>query len=294
MKKILLTGANGFIGRNIKEQFRDIYCMDAPSHQELDLKNQRQVCAYLKNGKYDVIIHSANVNTTRNRSATEYDSLKGNLKMFYNLETCHEYYGKMLYFGSGAEYDMTNYIPDMKESFRGQFIPEDPYGFSKYIMSRQTEHTSNVYELILFGVYGKYEEWERRFISNAICRMLCGLPITISRNVYFDYLWIDDLVNIICWFIENEPRYKRYNVCSGQKADLLSIAERVREIGGSGCDIQVGEPGLKREYTGDNTRLLEEIGEFRFTGFDEGIRKLISYYRENIVQIKNSDKWKLY
>ena len=75
---------------------------------------------------------------------------------------------------------------------------------------------------------------------------------------------------------------------------MLSIAERVREIGGSGCDIQVGEPGLKREYTGDNTRLLEEIGEFRFTGFDEGIRKLISYYRENIVQIKNSDKWKLY
>lgn len=287
--KILITGSGGFIGKNLEEQWKakyDIYC---PKRSELNLLNIANVQNYLKIQQVDIIVHAANINNTRNTSITAYDSLDGNLRMFFNLERCKDYYGKMYYFGSGAEYDMQHYMPDMKEEYFGAHIPQDPYGFSKYVMSRMCEQNDNIYDLRLFGVFGKYEEWERRFISNAICRALKGMPITINQNVYFDYLWVGDLCEIMQWFIANEPKHKHYNVCRGSKIDLYSLAVMVRDTLGKDCDIIVKESGWKPEYTGDNTRLMSEMGGYQFLGFEEAIRRLCDYYKANIQEI-DADK----
>ncbi|MCM1426130.1 MAG: NAD(P)-dependent oxidoreductase [Eubacterium sp.] len=280
--KILLTGADGFIGQNLKNKLKDKFDIVCPLHSEIDLLDSEIVYQYLKEKKFDIVLHSANINTTRNTAPTFHDALDGNLRMFFNLERCKGYYKKMYYFGSGAEYDMEHYIPYMKEDYFDTHVPKDSYGFSKYIMSKTCEQSNNIYDLRLFGVYGKYEEWERRFISNAICRALMGKNITIQKNVYFDYLWIDDLCNIMLWFIENTPAKKHYNVCRGSKMDLYSLACLVREILNIDCDIIVSEPGWKPEYTGNNERLLAEIGNYQFTGFKESITVLCEYYKGHI------------
>lgn len=285
MTKILVTGSTGFLGRNIKEQFDSDFEIFAPSHQELDLLNANGIENFLEKHCFDIVIHTANTNNTRNKSVTSYDALDGNLRMFFNLERCKDYYGKMYYFGSGAEYDMQHYIPDMKEEYFDTYVPKDPYGFSKYVMSKNCKADGNIYDLRLFGVYGKYEEWERRFISNAICRALKGKDITIQKNVYFDYLWVDDLCDIMRWFIENKPKHHHYNVCRGSKMDLYSLANMVREILDIDCDIVVSEPGWKPEYTGNNTRLLNEIGDYEFTGFEQSITELCQYYKAHIDEI---------
>ena len=156
-------------------------------------------------------------------------------------------------------------------------------------MSKTCRKDGNLYDLRLFGVYGKYEEWSRRFISNAICRGLKGMPITLSQNVYFDYLWIEDLVEIMKWFIENEPRYKHYNVCRGTRIDLYTLACKVRQILNIDCDILVAKDGFKTEYTGCNQRLQGEMGEISFSPWDLTIEKLCEYYKENLDQI-DADK----
>lgn len=283
--KILLTGSNGFIGKNIKAELETKYEMHCPTRDRLNLLNTESVEEYIKSNLFDVIIHAANTNNTR-KDSTPYEALDGNLRMFFNLERCKDYYGKMYYFGSGAEYDTQHYIPDMKEEYFGTYIPKDSYGFSKYVMSRMCEQNNNIYDLRLFGVFGKYEEWERRFISNAICRALKGMPITINQNVYFDYLWVEDLCEIMKWFLANEPKHKHYNVCRGSKIDLYSLAIMVRDILGIDCDIMVKEPGWKPEYTGDNTRLMSEMGGYQFLGFEETIRQLCNYYKENLCIIE--------
>lgn len=280
--KILITGSSGFIGRNIKETWDDKYEICCPPSSDLNLLNEETVQGYLRTGRFDLVIHAANTNPKRNNGVTDYDFLDKNLRMFFNLERCKNDYGKMYYFGSGAEYDMRHYIPDMNEEYFGAHIPKDPYGFSKYTMSKICEKDNNIYDLRLFGVYGKYEEWEQRFISNAICRALKGKDITIQKNVYFDYLWVDDLCSIMEWFIRNEPRHKHYNVCRGTKIDLYSLACMVREILDIDCGIVVSEDGWKPEYTGNNARLLDEIGGYKFTGFRESVGALCDYYRANI------------
>lgn len=281
-KNILITGTTGFIGKNLLQQLKEKYNIYCPVRSELDLLETESVFCYLTSHNIDIVIHSANTNTSRAQNAAIEDSLDRNLRMFYNLERCKNCFGKMYYFGSGAEYDMQHYIPRMKEDYFGTYIPKDPYGFSKYIMSKSCEQKGNIYDLRLFGVFGKYEEWERRFISNAICRALTGKDITIRKNVYFDYLWVEDLCQMMEWFIESEPRYRHYNVCRGNKIDLYSLACIVREALNIDCNIVVKEKGWKPEYTGDNERLLREIGDFHFNGMKESIRKLCDYYKDNI------------
>lgn len=284
MKRILLTGASGFIGRNIAEKLAEQYVVLHPSSRELNLLDEEAVSRFFEQEKVDAVIHTANCNE-RKKSVAQTEILENNLRMFFNLERCQNLYGKMIYFGSGAEYDMQHYKPYMAEQYFDENVPRDAYGFSKYIMAKNCLMSDKIYDLCLFGVCGKYEEWERRFISNAICRALKGMDITIHKNVYFDYLWVEDLIKILPYFIENELQYHRYNVCRGEKIDLYSLAVMVRETLHIDCKIKVEEVGWKSEYTGDNRRMLEEMGGFQFADLRNSIKELCTYYKEHLQEI---------
>ena len=282
MKKILITGSRGFIGRNLKEKLKGNYQICAPTRQELDLSDTEKTRQYLKEESFDVVIHCANTNNTRFDvgAVTDYEILNKNLRMYWNLVQCADFYGKMYYFGSGAEYDVQHYISNMSEDYFGVHIPQDPYGFSKYVMNQNTRKSENIFNLRLFGVYGKYEEWNRRFISNNMCRVLRGLNISINQDMQFDYLYIDDLCRLICWFIEHTPKCHDYNVCTGTPARLSEIANLLREQCGSPFPVRVKCDGEKLPYTADNSRLLEELGPWDFTDISLGITKLWKYYLE--------------
>ena len=276
--KVLLTGSTGFIGRHLREAWENKYDLSAPSRKELDLTDDQAVERYLRDGCFDVVIHAANMNNVRYQM-TGGQALDGNLRMFCNLERCSGLFGKMYYFGSGAEYDMRHYIPSMPESYFGTHIPVDPYGFSKYIMAKLSR--GNIYDLRLFGVFGEYEEWQRRFISNMLYQNLSGGKMRMNQNMYFDYIYIQDLIPVLEWFLNHEPKYHHYNVCSGTRIDLLSLAHMVINVTGIPADICVAKDGWKPEYTGDNRRLLEEIGMLPLVSMDTAIQRLLDYYNEH-------------
>ncbi|MCQ2505787.1 MAG: NAD-dependent epimerase/dehydratase family protein [Lachnospiraceae bacterium] len=252
MKKILLTGSTGFIGKNIKELLPDKYELFCPTHSELDLMDGNAVRRFIEDKEIGIVIHAATLNTTK-QQVSPADVLKHNLTMFYNLERCHDLYEKMLYFGSGAEYDRTmGGTCSITEEDFDRSIPQDSYSLSKYVMAKHAEASENIYDLCLFGTYGKYEEKERRFISNMIFQakssinlkselqageIKCGNAQTQSsakmimyQNAVYDYLWVEDLIPILEWFIENKPKYHRYNVCSGRREELINIAKLVKQV----------------------------------------------------------------
>lgn len=283
--RLLITGTSGFIGKNLEEKLSTKYEVLAPKSIELDLCNQDAVESYLLTHKVDVIIHSANYRKNITDNNFDEKVLQCGLRMYANLEKFNYLYKKMLYFGSGAEYDRRYYQPFMKEDYFGKHIPEDGYGFYKYWLSKQCAQKDNIYDLRLFGVYGKYEDWTRRFISNNICRALKGKSMTLSQNCFFDYIYIDDLINIIEWFIEHDPIYKHYNVCRGQHIDLLTLGMLIKKIMKIKQPILVEKSGYKMEYSGNNERLLAELGNYSFKSFEETIEEMVLYYKELIDQI---------
>lgn len=287
--KILITGGNGFIAKNLFEQMSGECILSSCDIDELDFTDSRKVFRYLKRKRFDVVIHTANYDAGSKYSTKDPAKvLESNLKMFFNLTRCQDYFGKMLYFGSGAEFGRENWKPKMKEDYFNQNIPLDQYGFSKYIMTKYGQLSNNIYNLRLFAVFGKHEDWRVRFISNACCYAVLGLPIRIKQNVFFDYLYINDLIKIIRWFILHTPRRKVYNVCTGQVNDLKTLAEKVIKISGKKLEIIVEKDGLNREYSGDNSLLLGELKIFEFSPIDESIEDLYNWYNSNKHLIKKS------
>ncbi|MGA2418067.1 MAG: NAD-dependent epimerase/dehydratase family protein [Candidatus Staskawiczbacteria bacterium] len=276
--KIFLTGGAGFIGRNILEGLGKKYNFVAPSAKELDLTNTEAVYNFLEKEKFDIIVHTASMGGVR-REEESPDAISVNLRMFFNLARAKPFYKKLIMFGSGAEYDKRRPIVNVKETEFDRFVPIDQYGFYKYACSKYAEGTDFITHIRLFGVYGKYERYETRFISNAICRVLFDLPISINQNVFFDFIYIKDLVRIIDYFLEREPKHKFYNVGRGSRMDLATIAKKILQISGKDLLITIKKSGLNNEYTCDTSRLSSEFSGLRYTDFDQSIRELFEYYK---------------
>lgn len=285
--KVLVTGGSGFIGRNIIEYFNRKYHVIAPTHGELELLDEAAVRKFLKRNPVDVVIHGA-VKPSHRNSKDPTNLLYCNTRMFFNIARSSSYYGRLIFLSSGAVYDMRNYKPKMDEDYFDTSVPADEHGFSKYICARHIEQMDNAVELRLFGVFGKYEDYSIRFISNAICKTLFDLPITIKQNRRFDYLYIDDLMPVIDYFINNRGRHKAYNVTPDQSIDLYSLAEKVLSASGKELPILVAKTGLGDEYSGDNSRLCKFYYDYKLTKIDESISKLNRWYLNNEKNINKS------
>ena len=151
-------------------------------------------------------------------------------------------------------------------------------------MAKYIKNIPNIYDLRLFGVYGKYEDWRIRFISQSICQVISNKDIIINQNVFFDYLYIDDLIKIIKLLIEKRTILPQHiNVCTGKTIDLISLAKIVIDISGKKLKIKTKEKGLKKEYSGNNNKLLKTIGNFKFIQIEQSITELYNWYKNNEV-----------
>lgn len=280
MKRILLTGGNGFIGRNIREKLDEQYTIFSPSSQELDLLDRQAVTRYLQENKISDVIHCA-VYSQKRRDKNPDADFSANMKMFFHLAEHSHYLDKIIYFGSGAEFDKSLSIYQVVEQEFGRSIPLlNDYGLSKYLMNLYARQSENIYNLRLFGVYGPYEDWRTCFISNLCCKSVYGLPLTVRQECVFDFLYIDDLMQPIQSLLESKPLYHDYNLCSGNPVRLTKIAEIVRKISGKDLEVQIFNPGENLEYTGCPECFRKEYG-LHLTSLEQGIQKLYSFYESS-------------
>lgn len=278
-KTILITGSTGCVGMNLIEQLdRRKYNLLAPTHKELDLLDCSAVSKYFKTHKIDVLVNCALVGGSRNEEYAN-NMVSTNLKMFFNIVRNKKYFGKMIHIGSGAEYDKSRPLIKIKEEEFDRIVPKDDYGFFKYVCSKYIESVDNIISLRIFGLYGKYEDYKLKFISEAICRNILGLPIIINKNVYFDYVYMNDFVKIIEHFLNNNAKDKFYNIGKGERIDILTIAKRVNKIAEKKSRIIVKNKGLNDEYSCDNSRLMKEIKNFKFTDFDQSLKEFYIWYK---------------
>ena len=271
-KTILILGGTGFIGRSLFDYFSskgsNVY---APTRQELNLLSRDRCREYLKQHQPDIVIFSV-VNVA---------SVEESLKTFHNVISLREFYGRMICFGSGAEYNPNSYTPLMDETKALNSYPESGYALAKFLIGREIDFgpCDNIINLRLFGVFGEYENYTRRFISNSICRVLSGLPLTINRDMKFDYIYISDLCQVVEKIILKDTLQSRsYNFCSGQPLKLSYIADKISRIMLYDGPIIIKQKGFNPEYSGNPNKLLQEIEPFSFSGTDESIKHMVSFF----------------
>lgn len=284
-KRILLTGGHGFIGRNIRESFlSDKYEIIAPSKKELNLIDEESVDRFFRKNKIDFVIHSAGKPSHRN-AKDRTDIFYCDMLMFLNIFRKSDFFKKMIVLSSGAIYDQRFEIKRAKEEEYESRFPADEHGLFRHVSARLISQSDKVVELRIFGVFGPYEDYSIRFISNAICKSIFDLPITIKQNRAFHYLYIKDLMPIIDFFLKHKTSKRVFNVTPNKTVELLQIAEKINRISGKTLPIKINNKKIGLEYSGNNLRIKREIKGLHFTNIDKAIEELYRWYLENAKNI---------
>lgn len=274
--KVLFTGASGFVGRNVVPYLQTRCDLLTPGRHDLDLYDERQVRDYIRDNGVEIVFHCANPNPVKNALDHAETMFEDSIRMFMNLYSAQPCYRMMFTLGSGAEYDKRMDIVSVAEADEFRSVPGDGYGLAKYTMNRLIALSEKQCNLRLFGCYGPTDH-ASKFITHVIRCCLRGEPITIRQNCWFDYLQVMDVASLMALFLDHAPRYRSYNVCSGERVTLLEIAETTRRLMGSKQEITVLNDGWNREYTASNARLREEFPEWKLTSLEDGIRMQIEY-----------------
>lgn len=271
--KVLVTGANGFLGKEIVEHFstNDNIEIISGTRSNLDLLDKTVVNEFFINNKVDVVLHTAVQygNTLKDFVA--------NLAMFQNLSECSGKYGLMIYFGSGAEYDITSDINQAKEEQVFNVMPTNYYGLAKNLMTREIVRTcKNIINLRLFGCFGPMEA-ETRYIANSLNRIRSNKAITIHQDKQMDFMYVKDVMKVIKYTIDNNNGttingYSDINLCYKKKFSLVDIAEIMRYTTSSKVPVDILSKQVAPMYTGDPSRLLEM--NLDLIGVEKGIKEV--------------------
>lgn len=297
-ENVLITGAgpNGITGKLIKEKLADEYTVIAPSSKELDLTNDEMVNSFFENNKIDYVIHCATFRPLHNTTSHFVDDiLESNLRMYFSLARQSNRLKKMIYFGSGAEFDKTSAIIDIKEEAFGRSIPKDQYGLGKYIMNLNTRTSNNIYNLRLFGTINPLERYTKNVVSNICVKAISGDKISLRKNCMFSFVDMDDVILLVKRMLREDLCFHDYNITSGKNYSLADIAEIISKISAKRNPVIFENEGLNLEYTGSNERIISQFTNFQFTDISVSLKKVYDFYLQNqsAIDFENVDsRWK--
>ena len=243
MKKILITGAGGFIGFHLTKKLLEKYYIvgidnlneyyDVNLKKErlkllkhknfkfikCDISNKEKLDKIFKENKFDIVINLAAQVGVRYSLEKPETYIESNIIGFYNiLECCKNNKIKNLIFASSSSvYGDINNTPYSENSDTNH--PESLYAVTKKTNELLAYTYSKLYNincvgLRFFTVYGPYGRPDMAYYSFTN-KLLDNGKIKVFNNGQCkrDFTYIDDVVNAIEKIIENKlPKYNIYNI----------------------------------------------------------------------------------
>ena len=247
---VLVTGGNGYIARSLVNTLGDKYNITSVTRDNFDLTDPVATSNWLRGMYFDVVLHTAIVGGNRMESDTQ-DVIDKNLTMYYNLLSNRSHYGRFINFGSGAE----------------QFQKDTPYGISKKIIADSVTDKENFYNIRIFGIFDEHE-LDRRFIKSNVIRYIKKEPMILHCNKVMDFFYMEDFVNVVKYYIENDVLSKSAQCCYREKYTLKGIADMINNLSDHTVPIIVEDDEMCQGYFGET--ILPPIDT---KGIEYGIRK---------------------
>jgi ADP-L-glycero-D-manno-heptose 6-epimerase len=259
--KILVTGHEGFIGRNMLAYLNqeDGWHIDG---WEWDPKDYPDVSSY------DWVIH---LGAIADMTCTDVEAIMRQNYEFsqWLFDECNHHGVHLQYASSSSIYGDTK---DFSET--AQCYPQTPYAWSKYLFDRwwpQQDVKIMVQGFRYFNVYGKWMHL-RGNRANAIVKWRNQArkegKITVwetAENVKRDWTWVGDVCRLHIDFIKTVNGSGIWNCGAGLAHSFLDIAEEIAEQ--EGVEIEF-EPVPAKELTrfrnktcADLTLLKQTIGK---------------------------------
>jgi len=268
--KILITGGRGFIGKSLIKALKQEHEVFTPTSKELDLTDSNAVEKYLRNKYFDWVIHCAIEGGRRKVQDSPYTTYN-NLKMFFNLMNNRNRFDRLINFASGAEFNRNSAINSNTNDLLNSY-PTDYYGMSKNIISRILQDCIKCYNFRVYGVFGADED-DSRFIKSNIKRYKNKENLEIYQQKAFDFFYIDDLVTIVKYYIDN-PKYPLdtdMDLVYQQKYKLTDIGNIINQLDTHRVIVEARDGREVSSYIGSNLGIPLDI---KLIGLEEGIKRV--------------------
>lgn len=297
MRKVLVTGANGFIGsslikkmiaNNIEVVAVDItFAGNRLPDSNLITKVESGVEAALAEkipaGEYDAFYHLAWKGVNGAEKADPSVQL-ANIQMAVDCANIcnHLNVKKLLCAGTVAE-NATFSLPELAKTSGGMM-----YGVAKHacrlILEDYCKNIGQQFVWMQFSnIYGVGNK-TGNLVSYTLGELLAGKEATFGPALQpYDFIYVDDLIEAVYRLGANDTKKSFYYIGSGSPRILKDYLLRIGELAGCADKVGIGirpDDGIK--YTMDmfcNKDLVETIGEYVCTSFVDGIEKTIEWLK---------------
>ena len=272
------------------------------THEELDLKRQRQVEAFFEKERPDyVFLAAAKVGGILANSTFPADFIYDNLAIETNVIHASYLYDvkKLLFLGSSCIYPKNCPQPMKEESLLSGYLEptNEPYAVAKIAGIKMCESYNRQYgtrfiSLMPTNLYGPGDNFdlETSHVLPALIRKFHEAKMRNDDSVEVwgtgtpmrEFLYVDDLADA-CLFLMNQ--YEENNIINvgvGKDQTIRDLAEIVSEI--------VGFQGvIKFDHTKPDGTPLKRLDVSRLTGLgwqaktplEEGVKKAYQWYLEH-------------
>jgi nucleoside-diphosphate-sugar epimerase len=298
--KVLITGINGFLGRNVAKRFLGAgydVCGVSRHHDAIhdmlhsidflycDLNNKKELEFVFSHMTPDVVIHCAwsggNAYAQTN-SSIQFDNVIGVVDLLNAMDKHSVPY--FVGFGSAAEYgDKPSSISEKEYE-----TPDNLYGACKKMAKEYSKifcKTTGMRWMWVrpFYTYGPGDV-STRLIPKVVEACLIGSKLTLnSCKSMTDYLYISDFADGVLELVEHKEE-GIFNVCSGNLYLVRDIVEMIgRETGHTQItfDPSLDRTGVPPKLLGNNGK-LKGLGWMPKINIADGIRLTIEQHKRNV------------
>lgn len=313
MKKVLICGATGFIGRNLVEFYskqggyevhavwhkRKPYNIDNVIWHQADLRDAGSVEQLVKDK--DIVIQAAATTSGSKDIVTKpYIHVTDNAVMnSLLLRACYDFHVKhFVFFSCTVMYQSSDKAlkeSDWKES--DEIFPRYfGVGWTKVYVEKmceffsrlgRTKHTvirhSNIY-----GPHDKFDLERSHVFGATVTKVMQAKDkITVwgTGEESRDLLYVDDLMDFIDKSIEKQQdSYALYNCGLGKAITIKDLVHTIVKASGKNLNIEhdLSQPTIKTSLFLDCKKAKTELGWEPSTSLDKGIEKTIQWWKCNM------------
>ncbi len=304
--KILLTGSNGMVGKNILAHNSAInYNFLTPSSKDLNLLNYQDVKKYIAIHQPDFVIHAAGkVGGIQANIKEPVSFLVDNIDMGRNIIMAAKSNNikNLLNLSSSCMYPRNVENP-LSESLilKGELEPtNEGYAIAKIMSTRLCEYivkeddSKNYKTVIPCNLYGKYDKFDPQnsHMIPAVISKIYQAILTDSREISIwgdgksrrEFMYTEDLADFIFYAITNFDKMpQNINVGLGHDYSINNYYSEIAKVLGYKGKFthDLTKPtGMKQKLI-DDTK-LKEFGWKSKTNLTEGLRKTVDYYKSKI------------
>ncbi len=277
-KKVLITGANGFIGKHLTKHLETDYELLTPSSEEMDVTNLEDAINTTKD--VDRVFHFAAKSHRTDFPKENIEkaelAVKENVSGINNVLMASTAYNVswILFSSSALVYETSPTLLTEDSSFRKD---EHHYARSKI----RGETLCSKYKIPtciprIFNGYGPGQEHQERIVPDFIKKARKGkIDIFGDGREQIDLIHVQDIVKAMKFLMEKKTEGV-YNIGSGTGTTFFELAETINRIGGFNAEI-IDKPKetIPDPRIADTTK-IKKLGWQPEISLEQGIESMLS------------------